>query len=93
MSKVIQVWCVGVLGIDEVVRTDVVLAGGLPEGTELSTHVAPLMIRVLMAGWHLLDRVNVHVDVGGGVRGVEHLPVGQHKAACGVLGKRKEGPL
>lgn len=53
-------------------------------------HVAPLIVCVLMAWWHLLDRVDVNVDVRGRVRGVEHLAERQDEATCGVLG---ESPL
>lgn len=53
-------------------------------------HVAPLIVCVLMAWWHLLDRVDVNVDVRGRVRAVEHLAERQDEATCGVLG---ESPL
>ena len=52
-------------------------------------HVAPLIVCVLMARWHLLDRVDVDVDVRGRIRRVEHLAEGQNEAACGVLGKAR----
>lgn len=69
---------------------DVLLAVRLPERAKLRAHVAPLVVRVLMAGRHLLHRVDVHVDVRGRVRRVEHLAEGQHEAARGVLRRGKE---
>lgn len=44
---------------------------------------------MLVARRHLLDRVDVNIDVRGGVSGVKHLAEGQNEAACGVLGKAK----
>lgn len=73
--------------MDNCVRRNVLLAVCLPECTELRMHVAPLIVCVLMARWHLLDRVDVNVDVCSWVRGVEHLAERQDEAACGVLGK------
>ena len=72
----------------EVVGGDEILAGGAPQGTELGPLVVALVIRVLMAWRHLLHRVDVHVNVRGGVRCVQHLPVGQDEAACGILPSR-----
>lgn len=76
--------------MDNCVRRNVLLAVCLPECAELRMHVAPLIVCVLMAWWHLLDRVDVNVDVRGRVRGVEHLAERQDEATCGVLG---ESPL
>lgn len=74
--------------MDDRVRRDVLLAVRLPQGAQLRPHVAPLVVRVLVARRHLLHRVDVDVDVRGRVRGVEHLTEGQDEAACGVLGRK-----
>lgn len=71
---------------DDHVGGDVLLAVRPPERAQLRAHVAPLVVRVLVAGRHLLHRVDVHVDVRGRVRRVEHLAEGQHEAARRVLG-------
>lgn len=71
--------------VDEVVRADFFLIVSLPEGTELGPHVATLMIRVFMARRHLLQRVNVHVNVSRWIGGGEDLTVRQHNTPCGVL--------
>lgn len=84
-----QVRCEGFVGVDDCVGGDVLLAVRLPQCAELRPHVAPLVVDVLVAGRHLLDRVDVDVDVRGGVRRVEDLAEGQNEAACGVLGKKK----
>lgn len=78
----------GLAGVDDCVGGDVLLTVCLPERTQLGAHVAALVVDVLVARRHLLDRVDVHVDVRGGVGGVEHLAEGQDEAACGVLGKQ-----
>lgn len=72
---------------DDHVGGDVLLAVRLPEGAQLRAHVAPLVVRVLVARRHLLHRVDVHVDVRAGVRRVEHLAEGKHEAARRVLGR------
>lgn len=76
--------------MNDCVRGYVLLAVRLPQRTQLRPHVAPLVVRVLMARRHLLDCVDVHVDVRGWVRRVEDLPEGQDEAACGVLGMKKK---
>lgn len=76
------------ISVDDCVRGNVLLAVRLPERVELGPHVTPLVVRMLVARRHLLDRVYVHVDVRGRVRRVEHLAEGQDEAACGVLGDR-----
>lgn len=91
-----QVRCEGFVGVDDCVGGDVLLAVRLPQRAELGLHVPPLVVDVLVAGRHLLDRVDVDIDVRGGVRRVEHLAEGQNEAACGVLEekeKRKKQPL
>lgn len=85
-----QVRCEGFVGVDDCVGGDVLLAVRLPQRAELGLHVPPLVVDVLVAGRHLLDRVDVDIDVRGGVRRVEHLAEGQNEAACGVLEKKKE---
>lgn len=74
--------------MDDRVGGDVLLAVRLPQRAELRPHVPPLVVDMLVAGRHLLDRVDVHIDVGGGVRRVEHLAEGHNKAARGVLEKK-----
>lgn len=74
------------ISVDDRVRGNVLLAVRLPECAELRAHVTPLIVRVLVARRHLLDRVYVHVDVCGRVRRVEHLAEGQDEAARRVLG-------
>lgn len=87
-----QVGCEGLVGGDDRVGGDVLLAVRLPERAQLGAHVAPLVVGVLVAGWHLLHRVDVDVDVRGRVRRVEHLAEGQDEAARRVLGRAgKEG--
>lgn len=85
-----QVRCEGFVSVDNRVRGDILLAVCLPQRAELGPHVPPLVVDMLVAGRHLLDRVDVHIDVSSGVRRVEHLAEGQNKAACGVLEKRKK---
>lgn len=80
-----QVRCEGFVSVDDSVGGDVLLTVRLPQRAQLGPHVPPLVVDVLVAGRHLLDRVDVDIDVRGGVRGVEHLAEGQNKAACGVL--------
>lgn len=77
--------------MNDSVGGDVILAGRLPERAELRAHVEALVVRVLMAGWHLLHRVDVHVDVRGRVGRVQHLAEGQDEAACGVLSLEEGG--
>lgn len=84
-----QVGCEGLVGVDDRVGGDVLLAVRLPQRAELGAHVPPLVVDVLVAGRHLLDRVDVNIDVRGGVRRVEHLTEGQNEAACGVLEIKK----
>lgn len=83
--KDIQVRSKRFLYADEVVRVDFILAGSLPEGTELGPHVAALMVRVFVARRHLLHRVNVHINVSRWIRGREDLSVRQHNTPGGVL--------
>lgn len=83
-----QVRSEGFVGVDDCVGGDVLLAVRLPQRAELGAHVPPLVVDVLVAGRHLLDRVDVDIDVRGGVRRVEHLTEGQNEAACGVLEKK-----
>lgn len=66
----------GFVGVDDRVGGDVLLAVRLPQRTELGPHVLPLVVDMLVAGRHLLDRVDVDIDVRGGVRRVEHLAEG-----------------
>lgn len=73
------------IGVDDFVWRRVLLALRLPERTQFLSHVLPLLVRVLVARRHLLDRVNVNVNVRAWVRGVEHLSVGQDKATRGIL--------
>lgn len=75
--------------MDDRVGGDVLLAVRLPERAELGPHVPPLVVDVLVARRHLLDRVDVHIDVRGGVRRVEHLAEGQNEAARGILQEKK----
>lgn len=75
----------GFVGVDDGVRRNILLAIRLPEGAQLRAHVAPLVVRVLVARWHLLHRVDVDVDVRGRVGRVKHLAERQDKAARGVL--------
>lgn len=84
-----QVRSEGFAGVDDRVGGDVLLTVRLPERTELGPHVPALVVDVLVAWRHLLDRVDVNIDVRGGVSGVKHLAEGQNEAACGVLGKSK----
>lgn len=75
--------------MDNCVGGNILLTVCLPQRAELGPHVPPLVVDMLVAGRHLLDRVDVHIDVSSGVRRVEHLAEGQNKAACGVLEKKK----
>lgn len=86
-----QVGCEGLITEDDCVGGDVLLAVRLPERAQLRPHVAPLVVRVLVAGRHLLHRVDVDIDVRGRVRRVEHLAEGQDEAARRVLGKAGRG--
>lgn len=86
----LQVRCEALVSVDDCVGRYVLLAVRLPEGAQLRPHVAPLVVRVLVARRHLLDRVDVDIDVRGRVGGVEHLAEGKDEAACGVLGIKKE---
>lgn len=89
-ARGLQVRCEGFVSVNDRVWGNVLLAVCLPERAELGPHVAPLVVRVLVARRHLLDCVDVDVDVCGRVRRVEHLAEGQDEAACGVLGTEKE---
>ena len=81
----LQVRCEALVGVDDHVGGDVVLTDGPPQRPQLRAHVAPLVVRVLLARRHLLHGVDVHVDVCGRVWRVQHLSEGQHKATGGVL--------
>lgn len=43
-----------------------------------------------MARWHLLHCVDVNINVCCGIRGVQHLPERQDKAACVILEVKEE---
>lgn len=64
----LQVRCERVIGGDDSVRRDVLFAVRLPKCIQLGPHVATLVVCMLVTRWHLLDCVDVHVDVRGRVR-------------------------
>lgn len=88
---ILQIRCEGFIRVDDRIWRYVLLAVRLPERAKLRTHVAPLVVRVLVARRHLFHRVDVDVDVSGRVRRVEHLTEGEDEAASGVLRMKKGG--
>lgn len=87
---VLQVRREGFVSVNDCVRRYVFLAVCLPQRAQLGPHVAALRVRVFVARRHLLDGVDVDVDVRRRVWRVEDLAEGQDKAASGVLGKEKD---
>jgi hypothetical protein len=49
---------------------------GSPECCQLWSHVSTLIKNVFMTWWHLLDCIDIHIDVRGGVWSINHLPEG-----------------
>lgn len=75
--------------MDDRVGGNVFLTFRLPECAQLGPHIAPLVVYVLMARWHLLHRVDIYVNMRGWVGRVEYLAKWEHKAARGVLGMKE----
>ena len=79
--------------VDDGVLSHVLFWSCPPEGRQLWPHVPALIIDVLVTRGHLLDGVEIHVNVCGGVRGIHNLPEGQYKASRCSLSKRRESLL
>lgn len=86
---VLQVRCEGFICVNDCVGRYLLFAVRLPERAQLGPHIAALVVRVFMTRRHLLDRVDVDVNVRCWVRRVENLAEGQDEAARGVLGKKR----
>lgn len=72
----LQVRCKGFISVNDRVWRDVFFAVRLPESAQFRPHVAPLVVCVLVAWWHLLNGVDVDINVRSWVGRVEHLAEG-----------------
>ena len=89
----VQVGSKALICVDEGVLSYVLLWSGSPERCQLWSHVPTLIINMLVTGWHLLDGIDVHVYVCGGVGCIHDLPEGKYKASRWILSECKENCL